>query len=210
MSDAIDVVIPARNEADNIGWLISALKLHPAIGRVVVIVDADTHDDTYKIACAATDNGDVVCAGRTPRGKGQCVTYGLGYTRSPYILFCDADIKGLTYDHISLLLCDAIAGNRTMTIGVPDVAKNLPSERIWAWRWVSGQRCMPASLVPTPLIGYLMETQINRAARDARLQLRFEWLRGLKSPYNITEQRITEMQRDAEIGRKLGILLCHP
>jgi glycosyltransferase involved in cell wall biosynthesis len=205
--DGVDVVMPARNEAQKIARVISVLKLHPGIGRVVVIVDGDTHDDTAAIASAASGDSDVVCSGRTPQGKGQCVTLGLEYVRTPYVLLCDADITGLTYDHISLLIADATVGNRTMTLGVADVDKDVPPARIWAWRWVTGQRCLPTNLVrPLHLIGYLMETQINRAAKESQLALRFEWLRGLKSPYNMTDQRIEEMQRDAEIGRRLGII----
>lgn len=202
--DSIDVVIPARNEAENIGAVISVLKLHPGIGHIIVVVDKDTTDNTDTLAHAA----GALTIDTGTHGKGQCVTIGLKYVETDYVLFCDADVKGLTYDHISILICDAIMGADTMTIGVPDIPRNYPTERIWAWPWVSGQRCVPTKLVrPMLLLGYLMETQINLAAKNAGMGLRLEWLKGLTSSYFISEKRIQEMERDAEIGLKLGILL---
>jgi glycosyltransferase involved in cell wall biosynthesis len=204
----VDVVIPARDEQDNIGVVVSVLKTHPAIGKVIVVVDKDTADDTGVIAVNAVgDSRDGWVLTPETRGKGQCVRVGLGEVTTEHVLFCDADIKGLTYDHVSLLLGDAIMGVDYMTIGVPEIPKNYPTERIWAWPWVSGQRCVPTRLVrPLYLHGYLMETQINAAAKHSNLPLHFEWLKGMQSSYYMSERRIREMMEDAEWGHKHGIL----
>jgi glycosyltransferase involved in cell wall biosynthesis len=206
---SIDVVIPARNEAQTIGPIVAEFVNHPAINYVIVTADADTTDDTENVAFAAMDN-DIekgwVIANQT-RGKGQGVAAALRMVQTEYVIFCDADITGLTYDHISLLICDAVIGKKSITIGVPDIPNNYPAERIWAWKWVSGQRCVPTALVrPLQLHGYLMETQINRAAKWARLPITFEWLRGITSKYQMTELRIQEMERDREWARQMGIL----
>jgi glycosyltransferase involved in cell wall biosynthesis len=206
--DTIDVVIPARNEGGNIGMVLSVLKLHPAIGTVIVVADADTTDDTAALAREALDAEDMVLTEHDMRGKGQCVTHGLRHVSSEYVIFCDADITGLTVDHVSALTLGATTGEYSMTIGVPEVAHNLPTERIWAWRWVSGQRCVPTILVRRmKLHGYLMETQLNSAARFAEMPVTFTWLSGLHSPYRMTEQRLQEMERDAKYGLEHGILL---
>jgi glycosyltransferase involved in cell wall biosynthesis len=204
--DGIDVVIPARNEQDTIGPIVDTFISHPAIDKVIVVVDADTVDDTAVMAGSKRfPNGWVI--NNVARGKGQCVMAGLMDVRTDYVVFCDADVTGLTYDHVSLLVADAIIGGDALTIGVPDVPNNYPTERIWAWPWVSGQRCVPTKLVrPLELHGYLMEVQINAAARWAGLPVCMEWLRGLKSKYQITDVRIREMERDHKWGREKGIV----
>jgi glycosyltransferase involved in cell wall biosynthesis len=204
----VDVVIPARNEDETIGQVVSVLRTHPAIGRIFVVVDKDTADFTTDYALSAIGGiqyGEVL--NHMTRGKGQGVTYGTQFVTTKYVLYCDADITGLTYDHISLLLSDAIVDGEFMTIGVPDIPDNYPTARIWAWPWVSGQRCVPVKLVrPLRLHGYLMETQINAAAKHSRLPLRFEWLDGLKSSYYMGQKRIDEMELDAAFGRAHGLL----
>lgn len=203
MCDEIDVVIPARNTRWTIGPIVEAFKSHPAIGRVIVVVDWDTVDLTAKYARHA----DIMLHDSSLVGKGQCVSAGVECVTTPWVIFCDSDIKGLTQDHISLLIGDAVLDRERMTIGVPDVPKNYPTNRLWAWSWVSGERCIPTRLVrPMQLHGYLMETQINRAAKYAGMALNFEWLTGLKSEYKMTEQRLKEMERDAAWGRAHGLL----
>jgi glycosyltransferase involved in cell wall biosynthesis len=201
--DGVDVVIPARNEENTIGDIVRQFVEHPGIREVIVGIDADTTDNTAMAAAMAGAGIRVYGA----RGKGQCVTGALMRVETPYVVFCDADVTGLTYDHISLLIAGAILGERTVTIGVPDIPSNYPDKRVWAWRWVSGQRCVPTSLVRIlDLHGYLMETQINRASQHAEIPIRFEWLRGLKSKFQMSEVRIAEMERDAEWARQKGIL----
>jgi hypothetical protein len=145
------------------------------------------------------------------QGKGQCVEIGLSMVKTPYVIFCDADITGLREEHVGLLLSEALideaAEHPTMTVGVPELPANLPTERLWAWPWVSGERCVPTRLVrPLTLHGYLMETQINAAAKHAGMALRFEWLRGVVSPYEMTDKRLEEMKRDAIWGREHGVV----
>jgi len=198
-----DVVLPARNVANTIEDIIDVLHSHPSIGQVIVSIDMDTTDLTMK----AAKTSDVLIA-TNAGGKGQCVMEGLRRVTSPWVLFMDSDIRGLTYDHIGLLIADAVAGNPDrMTIGVPDVPYNYPSTRLWAWAWVSGQRCLPMRIIrDLNLHGYLMETQINRAAKNAGIPLNFEWLQGLTSEYIMDERRLREMDRDAQWGRTHGLL----
>jgi polyisoprenyl-phosphate glycosyltransferase len=206
--DAIDVVIPARNEDRNIGQVLSVVKLHPAIGTVIVVVDHMTGDNTAAIARECLDDTDLILTEHLMMGKGQCVKHGLRHVSTEHVMFCDADIKGLTVDHISALTLHAITDDHyAMTIGVPDIPTNYPTERIWAWPWVSGERCVPTSLVrPLWLHGYLMETQLNTAAKNSSLPLDFVWLTGMQAGYHMTSRRIDEMHRDAAFGREHGIL----
>lgn len=201
--DRIDVVIPMWNAGETAEAVIEAWTDHPAVGEVIVAVDKETtdawqHKSHYRGAYILQTE---------EHGKGQVVMHGLEHVTTDWVAFCDADLEGLKADHISLLLADAIMDNPRMTIGVPDVPNNYPTSRLWAWSWVSGQRCLPTSVIrPLTLHGYLMETQINRAAKHSLLPLNFEWLSGLHSPYVMSEQRLKDMERDAKWGRVHGLL----
>lgn len=209
MTDGIDVVIPTRNEDATIRPIVEVFIEHPAIRTVIVGIDEDTTDDTMTTAIGSwlgEPRRLVIIFGG--RGKGQVVKKCLQVVETPHVIFCDGDITGLSSDHIDLLIADAVFNDKeTMTVGVPDIPANYPTDRVWAWPWVSGERCVPTKLVrPLELHGYLMETQINSAARHANFAVNFQWLVGLTSPYNLSEQRIAEMQRDAAWGKEHGIL----
>jgi len=207
-NDGIDVVIPARNEAKTISPIVNAFVDHPAINHVIVVVDKDTTDDTTVMANLTLNMVNGWVLNRMSRGKGQGATLGLNDVTTDYVIFCDADIRGLTHDHISLLIADAVLGEDSMTIGIPDLPPNYPSNREWAWPWVSGERCLPTRIVrPLKLHGYLMETQINRAASHAKIPVRMEHLPGLKSDFQMNAKRILEMQRDRDWARGKRFLL---
>src|SRR5215469_1701885 len=150
----IDAVIPARNEEATISAIVETLANHPWIGNIVVACDSCT-DDTQLRAIFHGATGTIA---DTFDGKGQAVQAGLSFTNAPYVLFTDADFTGLTHDHITAVCKKAWTDQRFMVIGVPEIPGNYPTDRIFAWPWVSGLRCVPTSLVkPLNLHGYLME-----------------------------------------------------
>lgn len=205
----IDVVIPARNEAPTIGAIVEEFCAHVNIGRVIVPVDADTTDDTHEVATAAGALSILPDA----TGKGQVAWRGLMLVDTERVIFCDADLRGLTQDHITHLAhpCDD-----AMILGVPDPpdVSRMPARAVdrllWSWPWVTGQRSLPTALVRSikpPLHGYLMETQINRAVSVAGCAVLFERLRGLVSPFNLSASRLAAMERDRLWAIREKILL---
>lgn len=203
MDDRIDVVIPCRNGAMTAPATVKALANHPAIGNVIVVVNPPD-GDTEK---ALRGEYGVVTLHANSEGKGQAVMLGLALVETEHVVFCDADMTGLTLDHVSQLVAHAVMGEDSMTIGIPEIPSNYPHKRLWAWPWVSGQRCIPTRLVkPLLLHGYLMETQINAAAKHAKYPVHFEWLDGLHSPFIMSEKRLADMERDAKWGKEHGIL----
>lgn len=202
----IDVVIPARNEEATIAAIIDKLRQHPNIGQIHVAIDPDTTDHTEFVA--STLDAHIVYS--LEPGKGQTVTAALKCVDTERVMFCDADIYGLTHHHITQLTSPYY---NEMIIGVPDfppfpdiVDKAVPTI-IWAWPWVSGQRTMPTYIAREPqLHGYLMETQLNHANHEYRNGVRLERLEGLKSPFDMNDKRIAERERDHRYGIEHGIL----
>jgi glycosyltransferase involved in cell wall biosynthesis len=201
---SVTVIIPALNTEATIMPIIDAWVNHPAVDRVLVCVDWATTDNTLAIA---KDKDVITLTHPTMQGKGQCVNVGLNMTDSAYVAFCDSDIRGLSPDHISLLIADSLLESNTMTLGIPDMPANYPKDRAWAWPWVTGQRCLPTDVVrPLHLHGYLMETQINTAAKHAETKVRLERLIGVKSDYMMTANRVQRMEEDRRWAIRHGVL----
>lgn len=186
----VDVVIPAWNEATTIGPIIETLQATKGIGKVIVVIDIKTTDNTPGVAMGHHAH---VIKGDTLAGKGQCVTAGLMRVDTSRVLFCDADITGLTTKHVSELI-QPFKGN-PMVVGVPDFPgmDTIPapfknSQFVNAWPWISGQRCMATWIaLGTTLTGYRMERQLTRANERAGRKIIFKQLEGVKSPLKLTD-----------------------
>ena len=195
-----DVVIPARNEAATIGSIVASFRRHRKIGHVIVGLDPDTTDNTAGIAHAA---GAFVMPGEP--GKGQNVSHVLSYVQTSDVIFCDADYRNLSQWHISRMC--AYKNTHVQLIGAPDIPPNYPPSKEWAWPWVSGFRRVPTVLARSvQLHGYLMEVQLNEACRRHRIPTMMTRLIGLTSPYEMTETRLAERDRDFSWGLKSGVL----
>src|SRR5947209_3009098 len=82
----ISVVIPARNEAANIGWVLRRL---PVCVDEVVLVDGHSTDGTVEIARAIRPDLVVVTDGA--RGKGEALRVGFAAASGDWVVMLDAD-----------------------------------------------------------------------------------------------------------------------
>jgi glycosyltransferase involved in cell wall biosynthesis len=83
---SISVVIPARNEAANIGWVLRRL---PMYIDEVVLVDGHSTDGTVDIARAIRPDLLVVTDGA--RGKGEALRVGFAAASGDWVVMLDAD-----------------------------------------------------------------------------------------------------------------------
>lgn len=210
-----DVIIPARNEAVTVGKVVEAFMQAPGIGHVFVSVDGDTDDRTADNAILAgavlVDSGNL--------GKGQVISAALPFIYTERVILCDADLTGLTPDHVVQLLGEG------HIIGVADFPLNeiLASKAVrdnpgWfkrimeTWPFVSGVRSLPVDILwHIELHGYLVETQINNTCIRAGIEFTTRYLRGLHSPFMMTDKRLAEMERDRLWAAKKGLFgdLCN-
>ncbi len=86
LSRTVSVVIPARNEARNIGWVLDRL---PTIIDEVVLVDGNSVDNTVEVA--RRHRPDIVVARQARRGKGNALALGFEVAQGDYIVMIDAD-----------------------------------------------------------------------------------------------------------------------
>ncbi|HEY3869621.1 MAG TPA: GNAT family N-acetyltransferase [Actinocrinis sp.] len=85
-SPRVSVVIPAKNEARNLPWVLDNL---PAGLHEVVLVDGGSVDDT--VAVARRHRPDIVVVGQTRRGKGNALACGFAACSGEVIAMLDAD-----------------------------------------------------------------------------------------------------------------------
>ena len=88
----VSVVIPALNEADNLGLLLPALKAELAelgVSAEILVVDGGSNDGTRE---EAAKRGAVVVRQDQP-GYGGALRAGFAKSRGPYVLTMDADLS---------------------------------------------------------------------------------------------------------------------
>lgn len=83
---SLSVVIPAKNEAANIGWVLERM---PPFVDEVVVVDGLSTDGTLEVAKMIVP--DVVVVHETTKGKGAALRAGFEAARGDYIVMLDAD-----------------------------------------------------------------------------------------------------------------------
>jgi len=82
----VTVLIPAKNEEGNIGWV---LRRMPLSVDEVVLVDGNSTDRTIEIARAIRP--DIVVIGEPARGKGAAMRAGFAVARGAFVVVMDAD-----------------------------------------------------------------------------------------------------------------------
>ncbi len=163
----VTLVIPAYNEATRINEVIN-----PALSILslenIVVVDDGSSDSTADIA---SSYGVTVLRHPTNLGKGEAMH--TGYERakelgSSVVLFLDADLHGLSSNHIDKLVSPVLSGEALMTIGI--LERTLLQRKILAkWGALSGQRAMTLEiwekLKPSDRHGFNVEAALNSVAR---------------------------------------------
>jgi glycosyltransferase involved in cell wall biosynthesis len=112
---SISVVIPAYNEATRVAHVVRAVAECDFITEIIV-VDDGSEDHTAAVS-ARCERAHVV---RLPvnRGKGAAVLAGSRLATGSICLLLDADLTGVTPDHLRDLTTPILAGEAEMTVGI--------------------------------------------------------------------------------------------
>lgn len=136
-------IIPAYNEEKTIGNVLEILEQATLVKKIIVVSDGST-DNTA--AVARRYNVEVIELEEN-RGKGGALKAGLANITADVVLFLDADLIGLTVEHVHSLLLPVLENNADMTIGIfekgrlaTDLAQKMAPQ-------LSGQRALKFSLL---------------------------------------------------------------
>ncbi len=140
----IAAIIPAYNEETTIGSVIKALKKSPDVDRIVVVSDG-SEDKT--VDAALKFSGVDVIELLDNRGKGGAIKAGLDRCSSEIILILDADLIGLSAEHIEALVQPVRDGESQMSIGIFEKGRMATDIAQKMAPFLSGQRALKRELL---------------------------------------------------------------
>lgn len=118
----ISVILPALNEEKNIGKVLDVV-LKADFVTETIVVDGGSTDRTCQIA---KEKGAKVIISEKG-GKGEAMWQGVKNTSSEIIVFLDADLIGLTKEHIFSLIEPFLKNEIVMVVGIRERWFNLPN-----------------------------------------------------------------------------------
>ncbi|WP_369699454.1 glycosyltransferase family 2 protein [Deinococcus sp. YIM 77859] len=108
----VAVVIPAFNEEETVGDVVRVAR---GVTPDVVVTSDGSQDRTAEVAREA---GARVVELRENVGKGPALKAALEATAAEFVVMLDADLVGLTHEHLERLLRPVLTGELDMAIGV--------------------------------------------------------------------------------------------
>src|SRR3989338_1918237 len=110
----ITAIIPAYNEAERIGRVLSILTTYPHFEKVIVVDDGST-DNTEGIVKQYPVR---YVKSVINKGKGHAMDTGVTLSKGDIIFFADADVTGLTHGIIADILKPVVDGEVDMSIAM--------------------------------------------------------------------------------------------
>ncbi len=166
------VVIPAYNEIATVGEVVRVARSCSGVSEVVVVDDGST-DAT---ALAATSAGARVVVMPQNQGKGAAMWAGVREAgNAEVILFLDADLIGLTVEHVRALLDPVISGQAEMTIGIFKIGRFSTDLAQVVAPYLSGQRAIRRRLLESmpdlEISRFGVEVALTRYARRSGIRV---------------------------------------
>jgi polyisoprenyl-phosphate glycosyltransferase len=154
------VIIPAFNEEARVGH-VARLAVRCGLFSQVLVVDDGSTDNT---ANAARVTGAAVVSHMRNKGKPQAMLTGLTETRCPVVCFLDADLTGITPEHLAALVDPVIEGATPAALAVFSGGRLSTSLAQRIAPMLSGQRCLRRELLSNFTswdTGFGIETALN-------------------------------------------------
>jgi glycosyltransferase involved in cell wall biosynthesis len=107
INQPVSIIIKAYNEEENIARVLRVLKLIDWIDEVLVIDDGSA-DDTAGVAKKFVDQKIKLISNKKNLGMGGAMAAGVKAAKSDLLLFLDADLIGLTEQHLRDILAPII------------------------------------------------------------------------------------------------------
>lgn len=171
----VSCIIPAYNEAVTVGAVVRAVRGAARVDEIVVVSDGSTDETARRAARAGADR--VVVLGRNT-GKTGAVLHGLEVAHGDVIVLLDADLHGLTLQHVEQLLAPVLDGTVDMTVG--ELADDPWHELLLP---LSGQRAVRRALLSDPALsagaGFGLELALDSLAKRHRARVARVVLDGL-------------------------------
>lgn len=187
MPNTFTCLIPAYNEAERIGGVLTAIVGHKDIQKVIVIDDGST-DQTAQVA-SSFDVTVLTTPGNL--GKTAALAFGLRQVKTSHIVLLDADLLGLTALDVTRLIAPV---RENLAIASISLRGNAP--RLWRMiglDYISGERALPFDLLKPhldelnslPRFGF--EVFLNRLLIKTKRPVAIVPFDNVASPYKATK-----------------------
>lgn len=176
---SVTAVIPAYNEQSTVGKVVRAARSCPFVREVIVVSDGST-DETPQVARQA---GARVIELDANQGKGAAIKAGVEATEAAVVVFLDADLLGLSGDHVRRLVEPVLHGEADMTIGLFGHGRVMTDLALMIAPYLSGQRALRKEVIRglphLDVLRYGVEVALTRHIVAANLRVRQVELRGV-------------------------------
>lgn len=183
LAPKISLIIPAHNEAENIGRVLAAAVKEKILSEIIVVAD-NCQDQTATIAKSF---GAQVVVRPVSVGKGAAMIDGFNHSQGEIIMFADADLETLTPEHISKVLAPVVSGQAEMSVGLRDRAWGLGAAipKIMPMFAIGGERAMTRKFfesVPKDknTMDFGIETVMNYYAKENKIKVAYPVLKNLR------------------------------
>ncbi len=159
---SISAVIPAYNEEKTITDVVNALKKAENIDEIIVVSDGSQDGTAVKAQLCG------VKVIRLPEnmGKGSAMKAGLEHSEGDIILFLDADLIGLTTEHINKLIEPVMNNRAAMAVGIFNNGRFSTDLHHKISPFLSGQRVVKRSILDAisdlEITGYGIEMALTK------------------------------------------------
>ena len=137
MNTKVTCIIPAYNEAERIGSVLSVVLKESIIDEVIVVNDG-SDDNTAEVVKSFKEAKLIDL--KENKGKAFALKQGISSAEGQIILLLDADLAGLQNSNLKELLNPVVSGDADMTVSLRK--NSLFIYRIMGVDWVSGERAV--------------------------------------------------------------------
>ena len=164
----IVAIVPAYNEVATVQSVVCTL-ISSDLFADVVVIDDGSNDGTAEMAASA---GATVLRSPYNMGKAQAMLHAVDHTNSQYVMFCDADLIGLTVAHVRSLVVPVINRRCDMTVGLRDRGAVVNGAMHYL-PLIGGERVVRRDVLATipreKFTGFGAEIMINAAHRTHKM-----------------------------------------
>lgn len=146
VNDGISCIICAFNEAPRIAAVLAVASMHPLLQEVIVVDDGSTDDTAEVVRCFPSVR---LISYTENQGKSFAMATGIAKAQGNFLMLLDADLKGLTAEHLTKLAAPVLSGKTD--VGLSLRKNSLLLFRIIGLDFVSGERVIRKELLSDAL-----------------------------------------------------------
>lgn len=205
----VSIIVPARNEQENISACLESIMSQTYENIEVIVVDDNSEDDTYSLA-KSFKNVKVIKGKELKKGwkgKNWACYQGYEHSKGEYLLFIDADVR-LGKDVIS----DSVYHLNSSSVDLLSVFPHLTSNTLLGQINVNNLKWLVLSFLPLNLVKLNRRPEFNAAIGQYLFFTRngYEYIEGHKGIKNVAVEDMAISYKLKSSGKSIEAVLGSP